>query len=201
MSASPEPKKSRFPTSLKGQFRRHAPQYVVGTLMLAAFQFAMNRIDMRSKVAIDTVFGPDPAAAWKPAATMLLLAVVAFVARVASRWYIFNAGRDVEYELRVVLLRKLHELGAAFYRKMSAGEIMSRSTNDLQQVRLLLGFGVLNVVNVVFAFASALQVMLGMSVRLTLACLVNLPLVILISRALSRGCSPHARRTRRRSGA
>ena len=38
---------------------------------------------------------------------------------------------------------------------------MSRSTGDLQQVRLLLGFGVLNVVNVVFAFASALQVMVG----------------------------------------
>ena len=48
---------------------------------------------------------------------------------------------------------------------MSAGEIMSRSTSDLQQVRLLLGFGILNVVNVVFAFASALQVMLDVSAQ------------------------------------
>ncbi len=155
--------------------------------MLAAFQFAMNRIDLRSKVAIDAVFGPDPGSAWKPAATMLLLAVGAFVARIASRWYLFNAGRDAEYELRFELLRKLQQLGAAFYRKMPAGEIMSRSTSDLQQVRMLLGFGVLNVINVGFVFASTLQVMLGMSVPLTLACLVNLPLVIFISRALSRG--------------
>ena len=36
---------------------------------------------------------------------------------------------------------------------------MSRSTGDFAQVRLLFGFGVLNIVNVVFAFASALQVM------------------------------------------
>ena len=85
------------------------------------------------------------------------------------------------------MLRKLHQLGAAFYRKMSAGEIMSRSTSDLQQVRMLLGFGVLNLLNTLFAFASALRVMLAMSVTLTLACLVNLPLVTLISRALSRG--------------
>jgi ATP-binding cassette subfamily B multidrug efflux pump len=147
----------------------------------------MNRIDVRSKIAIDTVFGADPASAWKPAALMLLLAVGAFIARIASRWYLFNAGRDAEYELRVELLRKLQQLGAAFYRKMSVGEIMSRSTSDLQQVRMLFGFGILNMINVCFAFASGLQVMLGVSVKLTLACLVNVPLVVLISQALSRG--------------
>lgn len=180
------PPDATFPTTLKGQFRRHAPQYVLGTVMLAAFQLAMNRIDWQSKSAIDDVFGKDPTLAWRPAATMLALAVVAFVARVASRWHLFNAGRDAEYELRFELLRKLHQLGAAFYRRMSAGEIMSRSTSDLQQVRMLLGFGILNVVNVCFAFASALQIMLVVSPRLTLACLINLPLVTLISRSVSR---------------
>ena len=84
-------------------------------------------------------------------------------------------------------MRKLHQLGAAFYRKMPAGEIMSRSTSDLQQVRLLLGFGVMNVVNVVFAFASALQIMIGVDGRLTLACLANMPLLVIISRYVSRG--------------
>jgi ATP-binding cassette subfamily B protein len=154
--------------------------------MLAAFQLAMNRIDWQAKGAIDTVFGATPERAWRPAATMLLLAVAAFVARVTSRWSVFNAGRDAEYELRFELLRKLHQLGAAFYQKMPAGEIMSRSTSDLQQVRMLLGFGVLNMVNVCFAFASALQIMLAVSAKLTIACLANLPLVTLVSRAVSR---------------
>lgn len=161
-------------------------QYALGTLSLGAFQYAMYRIDLRSKAAIDLLFGPESASAWKPAVAMLLLAVAAFFARVASRWFLFNAGRDAEYELRFELLRKLHQLGTAFYRKMPAGEIMSRSTSDLQQVRLLLGFGILNVVNVPFAFGSALQVMLRMSPTLTLACLANVPLVALVSRAVSR---------------
>jgi ATP-binding cassette subfamily B multidrug efflux pump len=174
-----------YPTTLRGQFRRHGPQYVVGTLTLAVSQLAMNRIDWSSKVAIDAIFGPLPATAWRAAATMLLLAVAAFVARVASRWFVFNAGRDAEYELRFELLRKLHQLGAAFYRKMPVGEIMSRSTSDLQQVRLLFGFGILNVLNVVFVFASTLQIMLRVSPKLTLACLVNLPLVALVSRTIS----------------
>jgi ATP-binding cassette subfamily B multidrug efflux pump len=179
--------KTRYPTTLGGQFWRHVPQYGVGVVTLAGFQLAMNRIDWRSKAAIDAVFGPDPRSAWVPATTILVLALIAFVARVASRWFVFNAGRDAEYEMRFELLAKLHQLGTAFYRTMPAGEIMSRSTSDLQQVRMLFGFGVLNIVNVVFGFASALQIMLVVSPKLTLACLANLPLVILFSRWASRG--------------
>jgi ATP-binding cassette subfamily B protein len=155
--------------------------------MLAAFSLAMNRIIWQTEAAIGVVLGPTPAEVWKPAAVILGLAVVAFFVRVTSRWCIFNAGRDTEYELRYELLRKLHQLGAAFYRTMPAGEIMSRSTSDLQQVRMLYGFGVLNVCGVVFSFAAGLQVMLSTNVVLTVVCLLNLPLVTLISRAVSRG--------------
>jgi ATP-binding cassette subfamily B protein len=162
------------------------PEYVLGTVVLAAFQLSMNRIDWLSKTAIDLIFGEDPRRAIVPAATILGLALVAFVTRVSSRWFIFNAGRDVEYELRAVLLDRLHRLGAAFYRTMSSGEIMSRSTGDLQQVRMLFGFGVLNIINVVFAFASALQVMTTISPKLTLASFVMLPLLVLVTRKFSK---------------
>ena len=178
---------TRYPITLGGQLRRHLPRYVIGGLMLAAFQLAMNRIDFKSAAAIDIVLGPHPLEVWRPAGLMLALALGAFVTRVSSRWYIFNAGRDAEYELRYELLGKLHQLGAAFYRRMSAGEIMSRSTNDLQQVRMLFGFGMLNLLNLVFVFPSALEVMLSVSAKLTFACLANLPLVTVVTRWISRG--------------
>jgi len=176
-----------LPTTLGGHLRRHASAYLAGGFVLMVFQVAMNRIDWLSKSAIDQIFGPDPTLAWRPAAWILGLGLVAFAGRVSSRWFIFNAGRDVEYEVRTVLLERLHQLGAAFYRKMSAGEIMSRATNDLAQVRMLFGFGILNIVNVFFAFGSALQVMARISGRLTLACFVTLPVLILLTRSLSRG--------------
>ncbi|MDB4993481.1 MAG: Lipid export ATP-binding/permease protein MsbA [Myxococcaceae bacterium] len=176
-----------LPVSLEGQARRHVPAYLIGGLMLAGFQFAMNRIDWLSKSAIDLVFGPHPELAWRPAAMILALSAFAFGTRVASRWFIFNAGRDVEYEMRAILLDRLHRLGAAFYRKMSSGEIMARSTGDLIQVRMLFGFGILTMINVVFGFASALQVMLTISGRLTLASFITMPLLILITRSFSKG--------------
>ncbi len=177
----------KLPSTLVGQLRRHTPAYLAGAAVLAIFQLAMNRIDWLSKSAIDILFGDDPTKAFRPALMMFGLAVVAFVTRVASRWFMFNAGRDVEYEVRTLLLARLHKLGAAFYRKMSPGEIMSRATNDLMQVRLLCGFAILNVVNVVFGFASALQVMTKISGRLTVASFVTLPLLILITRSFSKG--------------
>jgi ATP-binding cassette subfamily B multidrug efflux pump len=177
------------PSSLGSLIRRYLPAYLAGALMLAAFQLCMNRIDWLSKQAIDAIFsrggGGGAAAAVRPALWMLLLAVLSFFTRVASRYFCFNAGRDIEYELRQHLLNCLHRLGMAFYRKMPAGEIMSRATNDLTQVRLLTGFGAMNLINVLFAVASALQVMLGISVRLTMASLVVFPLVMFSTKLFS----------------
>ena len=185
-SASLHHDPAALPSTLSGQFWRQLPRYLAGTLMLAVFQLSLNRIDWLSKSAIDALFGGSPDLVTGPVIYIFVLALVAFITRVSSRWFIFNAGRDAEYELRGLLLHRLHRLGTAFYRTMSAGEIMSRSTGDLQQVRLLLGFGILNVINVVLAFASALQVMATVSPRLTLVSFVMMPFMIVLTRGFSR---------------
>jgi ATP-binding cassette subfamily B protein len=69
---------------------------------------------------------------------------------------------------------------------VSTGDIMSRATNDIVQVRLLLGFGVLNVCSTALALVSALAIMYPISPKLTLAALSPLPILLLASRRLSR---------------
>ncbi len=115
------------------------------------------------------------------------LAVVGFaltmaVVRTASRIRIFNVGRDLEFDLRNELLRKLQQLGPSFFARMPTGETMSRAINDLAQVRAMVAFGLLNLVNSFLAYAIALVFMLGMSVELTLWALLPYPLLILSAR-------------------
>ncbi len=186
--SSPRIDPEQLPTTASGYARRYMPVYLLGGLFLAAFQLAMNRIDWLGKTTVERVFAPGTLgnAALVPGLTMMGVGVVAFGLRLTSRWYLFNAGRDVEYEMRVQLLHKLHRLGTSFYRHFSPGEIMSRSTADLGQVRLLYGFGVLNIVNVIFSFASALQVMMKVSPRLTGAAFLTLPILIVITRLFSK---------------
>jgi ATP-binding cassette subfamily B protein len=170
---------------LGARFRHHLPQYAVGLFLLALYQFLQYWFDRNLERAINGALDPD-GTALRLGLALVAVALLAFVVRVLSRVAIFNAGRIAEYDLRRLLLNRLHRLGPSFYQRMSSGEIMSRMTNDLAQVRLLLGFGVLNVINTSFALVSALSVTLALSVKLTLATLVPLPLLLLVTRQFGR---------------
>lgn len=172
--------------TLFGQFRARLGRYVVGSALLLAYQVAQFWFDTRLMRAVDAARVGDLRQAQLIALSLVVLALGAFVVRVASRIAVFYAGRDAEYALRRAFLDKLYQLGPSFYANAGVGDLMSRATNDLTQVRLLLGFGVLNVINTLLALVSALSVMFSISVQLTLASLVSLPLLALVTRNFSR---------------
>jgi ATP-binding cassette subfamily B protein len=176
-----------IPTGLLAQFRRHARPYLFGSVLLAIYQTIAYWFDVGVQHGIEAARKGQTDVSLRIGIGLALAPLVAMGVRVSSRILIFNGGRDVEYELRRVLLDRLHILGPAFYRKMPSGEIMSRATNDLTQVRLLLGFATLNAVNTVFALASSLAFTMGrVSVKLTLASLSTLPLLVIITRTFSK---------------
>jgi len=183
MSAAPAP--GSAPTELGAQFRRHARRYAAGLLLLAGYQYAQYLFDTWLRDAINAALRHERELATRLGVTLVAVACGGLLVRVWSRMAIFNAGRIAEYELRRSLSERLLLLGPSFYRRMSTGEIMSRVTNDLGQVRLLLGFGVLNIINTVFALASALAVVIPISTKLTLAALAPLPLLMLVTRRFS----------------
>jgi ATP-binding cassette subfamily B protein len=168
-----------------GQFHRHAPRYSGGLVLLAAYQLFQWWFDTRMRRAINFATQGQSAQAIALGELLVVAALAAFVVRVLSRVVVFNAGRIAEYELRQEILDRLLKLGPSFYRRMSTGEIMSRVTNDLVQVRLLLGFGILNIINTGFALVSALAVTIPISIKLTMATLAPLPLLLLITRGFS----------------
>jgi ATP-binding cassette subfamily B multidrug efflux pump len=135
---------------------------------------------------IDALVRGDLDAVSRAALWVIVVALGAWAVRTASRIQIFNVGRDVEFDLRNALLAKLHRLGPSFFRTLSTGEIMSRATNDLTQVRLLVGFGALNLVNSTLAFASAIALMVVVSPRLTLLALIPYPFLALSAMGFSR---------------
>src|SRR5215471_2132766 len=179
--------KEPIPTGLLAQFKRHARPYLWGTFFLAVYHALAYGFDRGLKYGIESATAGERERAIIVGVALAIVPLVAMGVRVLSRILIFNGGRDVEYELRKVLLDRLHVLGPAFYRKMPSGEIMSRATNDLTQVRLLLGFATLNAVNTVLALVSSLAFTMGkVSVKLTLASLATMPLLVVITRGFSK---------------
>ena len=128
----------------------------------------------------DAVFNAAP---W--ALAIIALAVGQALVRTVSRSLIFNAGRDVEYDLRNDLFVHLTTLPQSWYHRQRTGDLMSRLVNDLNAVRLLLGLGVLTIINTPLYCIYALTLMAMMDLRLTLAALIPFPLMLWVIRVYS----------------
>ncbi|MFW6086639.1 MAG: ABC transporter ATP-binding protein [Myxococcota bacterium] len=173
-------------TSLVAYLKPHWRQFALGALLLLVTNAFDKSIPWLLRYAIDSLTAGDYRAVRDFALAVLGVAAVMWVVRTASRITVFNVGRDVEYELRGDLLARIHRLGASFFSRMRAGDIMSRATSDLGQVRLLIGFGLLNVINALFAYIAAISLMVALSPKLTLFALAPYPLFVVITRMFSR---------------
>jgi ATP-binding cassette, subfamily B, multidrug efflux pump len=182
------------------ELRRQMPRYAAGAVLIGAYQFAQYWFDTRLRLAVTHLVAAEQRAALVLGVELVAVALVAMGLRVLSRLAVFNAGRLAEYELRRALLGHLHRLGPAFTQQLGTGEITSRAINDLTQIRLLLGFGVLNLINTAFGLVSALAVTLGISVKLTLASLAALPLLLPVTWQFSRHTFRRTRETQTHLG-
>src|SRR5262245_29456516 len=159
----------------------------VGSLCLLLSNFFQIGIPWSLSRGIDALRHPNALGAARLAA--LWIAGLAFgqaIIRVASRITLFNVGRNVEYDLRRELPDKLLGLPPSYSRTRPTGDLMSRLTNDLAAVRMMFGFGILNVVNTLFVYSLVLWRLVAIDARLTLLALLPYPALILAGRGFGR---------------
>lgn len=118
---------------------------------------------------------------------MLCLLLVGFVVlkgifSFGSRWVLISVSRDIEYDIRNDLLARLIRLDSEFYVRNRTGELMSRSTNDLSAVRMVLGPGIMYSATTLVGMVVAIAVMVKISPILTLEVLIPVPFVFITVR-------------------
>ncbi|MEH2199414.1 ABC transporter ATP-binding protein [Nostoc sp.] len=111
---------------------------------------------------------------------IVLLSSAMWLMRMASRIWLFGVGRQVEFDLKQRIFEHLLKLEPAYFASNTAGDLISRATSDVDNIKRLLGFAVLSLANTVFAYALTLPVMLAISVDLTLASLAVYPFMLLL---------------------
>ena len=97
-----------------------------------------------------------------------------------QRWVLIGISRDIEFDLRNDLFRKLEKQDTGFYHTYRTGDLMARMTNDLNAVRMLLGPGLMYSANTVFLSLFALVFMLRISPYLTLVALAPMPIASIL---------------------
>jgi len=110
-------------------------------------------------------------------AALLAIVILKGTFSFLTRSILIGVSRDIEYDLRRDLLDRLLVLEPAFYVRNRTGELMSRCTNDLNNVRMVLGPGVMYSLTTLVTMIAAISVMLRLSPLLTLFVLIPLPAV------------------------
>jgi ATP-binding cassette subfamily B multidrug efflux pump len=94
-----------------------------------------------------------------------------------SRWILIGMSREIEYDLRNDLLTRLLAMDPEFYSKNRTGDLMSRVTNDLNAVRMVLGPGIMYTANTIATMVMAIYFMIKLSPVLTMWVLIPVPFV------------------------
>lgn len=139
------------------------------------------------KLAVDGLQHPQTARLSPVACAIfiIVLAAVHCVTRIFSRTLILNAARIVEYRIREDLFRRLLFLDQLFFSGSRTGDILSRFSNDLTNVRMLAGFGAMSAINTVIIYTATVTLMLRIHPWLTLCAVIPFPLMLLIVKMVS----------------
>ncbi len=128
----------------------------------------------------------SPAVIYRNVGTLLAVSILAAICLYLTRWIIIGASREVEFDLRNDLFRNLERQSLAFFHTHRTGDIMARTTNDLNAVRQLLGPAIMYSANTVIFTVAALPFMLHISPRLTLFAFLPLPFASVLVQLMGR---------------
>ena len=109
---------------------------------------------------------------------LILLATCMGLIRLFSRQIVFGIGRKVEVNLRQKLFDHLLIQDPEWIQKKGSGDIISRATSDVENIRRLLGFTVLSLCNIVLAYSLTIPSMFSINKTLTISALMIFPLIL-----------------------
>lgn len=159
--------------------RPHRKTVLIGALALVVVNILSVTIPMEVRRVIDELQeGFSYAGILQQAGWIVLLATTMGIIRLISRQLVFGVGRQVEVELRQRLFDHMLRQEPAWVQTTGSGDVISRATSDVENIRRLLGFAVLSLTNTLLAYALTLPAMLAIDPALTLAAIGLYPLML-----------------------
>src|SRR5215469_11365429 len=110
--------------------------------------------------------------------TIVVLMILKGIFSFWTRWILIGVSREIEFDLRNDLLHKLVQLDPEFYAQNRTGDLMSRATNDLNAVRMVLGPGIMYTATTIATSIMSLFFMFRLSPGLSLWVLLPVPFVV-----------------------
>lgn len=134
--------------------------------------------------AVDALESGATGEMWTFASVIIGVSAGSAVFRYYMRWYLIGVSRCAEYDMRRDFYARLQKLPAAFHARYRVGDLLSRSAQDMNAVRMVLGPGVMYPVETVITTIGCFGFMLAISPRLTLVAVAVMPVVSVLMKIL-----------------
>ncbi|MFM8525563.1 MAG: ABC transporter ATP-binding protein [Cyanobacteriota bacterium] len=150
--------------------RPHRRTVLLGMAALVVVNLLSVSIPLQVRHVIDDLQeGFSLATLWRQSGLILVLATAMGGVRLVSRMLVFGVGRQVEADLKQRIFDHLLLQEPGWVQSTGSGDVISRATSDVENVRRLLGFAVLSLTNTALAYALTLPAMLAIDPWLSLA--------------------------------
>ena len=161
--------------------RPHRRTVLLGMAALVVVNLLSVSIPLLVRHVVDELqTGFSLALLWRQAGLILGLATVMGGVRLVSRMLVFGVGRQVESDLKQRIFDHLLLQEPGWVQSTGSGDVISRATSDVENVRRLLGFAVLSLTNTALAYALTLPAMLAIDPWLSLAAVGLYPVMLAV---------------------
>ncbi len=173
---------------IKPYFHENRYPVLAGLLSLVIVDILQLFIPRVIKWAVDdlTVFAIDTRQLLIYALYMIGIAVCISIFRYTWRRCLLGTSRRIEEGLRNRLFSHLQCLSAAYFDQAKTGDLMAHATNDIQQIRMATGMGMVALNDAVVLGLAAIGFMAYINVRLTAFVLIPMPLIVFGTRFFSK---------------
>lgn len=162
------------------RYRKH---YFIGAFLLLIVNLLAAYIPQLIKNSIDSLATVNVN---QQLLLIVLLSILMAIARIFSRQVLFGAGRSMEFDLKKEIFAHLLSLDIGFFQKHRTGDLLSIITNDVQSMRALAGFAVLNVINTILAFGIVIPLMFQINGLITIVFTTAIPVILFFIFVLSK---------------
>ncbi|MEN8692964.1 MAG: ABC transporter ATP-binding protein, partial [Desulfobacterales bacterium] len=159
-----------------------------GLVSLIIVDFLQLFIPRVIKWAVDdlTAVRIEPAGLMRYALQIVGIAVLIGIFRFVWRHCLLGTSRRVEEGLRNELLSHIQTLSPSYFDRAKTGDLMAHATNDIQQVRMAVGMGLVALNDALVLGAASIGFMAYINLKLTLLVLIPMPLLVIGTRFFSR---------------
>lgn len=160
--------------------RPYQGKVVLGVIALLIVNILSARIQLEIGAGVGSLQNNDYRQVLLYAGLVFAMATVMMGFRLWSRMLLFGVGRQIEFDLKQKLFDHLLFMDPAYFGRNRIGDLINRATSDVDSVRRMLGFAVLSLFNMIFAYCTILPTMLNINVKLSLVAVSVYPVMLFI---------------------